>query len=66
MTNYDDILDNFMTGHLFLKNEVGLETPPKISWQLDSFGVSEGYARLARDIGFDAMFFTRVDAEEKY
>jgi hypothetical protein len=44
--NSDDIIDNFMRGHQFLVNEVGVEEP-SISWQLDSFGVSKGYARLA-------------------
>lgn len=60
-TNSDDILDNFMRGHQFLKNEVGID-PPNISWQIDSFGVSKGFARLAKDIGFQAMFYSRVDA----
>ena len=27
--------------------------------------MSTGYARLARDVGFDAMFFSRVDIAEK-
>ena len=63
-TNADDIIDNFMRGHQFLKNELGIEDP-NISWQLDSFGVSKGYARLAKDMGFDAMFFSRIDTDEK-
>ena len=54
-----------MTGHRFLMEEVGVEKQPQISWQVDSFGVSKGYARLARDLGFDAMFFTRMDTQEK-
>jgi len=33
------------------------ELHPKVSWQADSFGMSTGYARLARDVGFDAMFY---------
>ena len=66
-TNADDILDNFMAGHRFLKEEVGIkdEQLPQVSWQLDSFGVSKGYARLAHDMGFDAMFFSRIDLQEK-
>jgi len=32
---------------------------------MDAFGLSTGYARLARDFGFEAMFFSRVDWEEK-
>ena len=62
--NSDDIIDNFMRGHQFLVNEVGVEEP-SISWQLDSFGVSKGYARLAKDIGFEAIFFSRLDMIEK-
>jgi hypothetical protein len=53
-----------MTGHRFIVEE--LKAPePKISWQIDAFGVSKGYARLARDIGFDAMFYSRIDSEQK-
>jgi alpha-mannosidase len=63
-TNYDDIIDNFMSGHRFLKENVGI-SQPTVGWQVDSFGVSSGYARLVKDIGVDAMFFGRVDVEEK-
>jgi hypothetical protein len=63
-TNSDDIIDNFMSGHNFLQNEVGVQ-PPDISWQIDSFGVSKGKARLDRDLGFQASFFSRVDAIQK-
>lgn len=64
VTNADDIIDNFMSGHKFLRQELDIEDP-SVSWQLDSFGVSKGYARLAKDIGFDAMFFSRIDTDEK-
>lgn len=63
-TNADDIIDNFMRGHQFLKQELDIDDP-NVSWQLDSFGVSKGYARLAKDMGFDALFFSRIDTEEK-
>lgn len=63
-TNSDDIMDNFMRGHQFLANDVGIDVP-NISWQVDSFGVSKGFARLAKDIGFQAMFFSRIDAVQK-
>jgi hypothetical protein len=47
--------------------EIGVDTKhmPKVSWQLDSFGVSKGLARLAKDMGYDAMFYSRVDAQQK-
>lgn len=44
-----------------MANDVGIDVP-NISWQVDSFGVSKGFARLAKDIGFQAMFFSRIDA----
>lgn len=52
-----------MIAQQFLQKELGVH--PKISWQLDAFGLSSGYARLLRDVGFDAMFFSRVDIAEK-
>lgn len=64
-TNYEDIIDNFMAGHRFIHEELQVEQQPSISWQVDSFGVSSGYARLAKDLGFDAMFFSRIDYDEK-
>ena len=63
ITTYDDLLDNFIVGHQFLKDNFG-ETP-SIAWQIDSFGVSTTWARLARDVGFEAMFFSRNDIQEK-
>ena len=62
-TTYDQLLDNFMTGQQWLQKEFGVH--PTVSWQVDAFGESSGYARLARDVGFDAMFFSRVDIAEK-
>mmetsp|Transcript_32820 Transcript_32820/g.50127 ORF Transcript_32820/g.50127 Transcript_32820/m.50127 type:complete len:226 (+) Transcript_32820:1364-2041(+) len=52
-----------MIGQQFLQREFGLH--PKVSWQIDAFGVSTGYARLARDVGFDGLFFSRMDISEK-
>jgi len=62
-TTYDQIIDNMQIGQQFLQRE--FEHHPKVSWQVDAFGLSTGYARLARDFGFDAMFFSRVDIAEK-
>jgi hypothetical protein len=45
--------------------EIGVDVDhmPKVSWQLDSFGVSKGLARLTKDMGFDAMFYSRIDEQ---
>jgi alpha-mannosidase len=53
-----------MTGHKFIVEELKVPTPT-ITWQIDSFGVSKGFARLATDMGFEAMFYSRVDTDDK-
>lgn len=63
-TSHDDLINNFMIGHKFIVEELQAEEP-KISWQIDSFGVSKGYARLAKDMGMEAMFYSRIDSEQK-
>jgi hypothetical protein len=62
-TQYDSIIDNFMIGQQFLQKEFDLH--PTVSWQIDAFGVSTAYARMAHDVGFDMMIYARVDLMEK-
>jgi hypothetical protein len=52
-----------MIGQQFLQKEFGIH--PRVSWNVDSFGISSGYARLAHDVGFDLMMYSRVDSLEK-
>jgi hypothetical protein len=44
-----------------LSNDVGNDIP-NISWQVDSFRVSKRFARLAKDIGYQALYFLRINA----
>ena len=53
-----------MNGHQFLTDEVQVQVP-KVTWQIDSFGNSKGFARLASDMGFKGMFYGRDDYEER-
>ena len=52
-----------VVGHQFLRNEFGFV--PRIGWNIDAFGHSTANARLFADFGFDAMFFARLDMEDK-
>jgi hypothetical protein len=63
LTQYDSLLDSFQVGQQFLWKE--FEYQPRVSWQLDVNGVSQGYARLAKDIGFDMLIFSSVSNDEK-
>jgi alpha-mannosidase len=50
-------------GHNFLKREFGVT--PKIGWMIDSFGHSSANAALFADFGFDALFMSRIDDDER-
>ena len=62
-TNYEDIINNMLVGHQFLKSEFGVT--PRIGWHIDAFGHSSTNARLFADFGFEAMFFARLDRVDK-
>jgi lysosomal alpha-mannosidase len=57
--NYEDIINNMMKGHAFLKKEFGVK--PRVGWHIDAFGHSSANARLFADFGFEAQFFARND-----
>ena len=59
---YEDMIDNMMKGQQFVLKEFGIA--PRIGWQIDPFGHSNTNARLFHEMGFDAMFFGRMDSGE--
>lgn len=63
-THYDDMINNMMYGHQFLKREFDGYTPT-IGWHIDPFGHSTANPRLFADMGFDAWFFARLDYQDK-
>lgn len=63
-SNYEDLLNNFVIGHKFAFEELGVV--PKIGWQLDSFGHSTTFAKILSDMGYKCLFLGRIDETEKY
>lgn len=57
------MLNNMMIGHEFLSKEFGVT--PKIGWDLDTFGHSDTNTRLFAEMGFEAMFFSRIEYQER-
>lgn len=61
--HFDDLINNMMVGHEFLDKEFGVK--PEIGWDIDTFGHSDTNTRLFAEMGFDAMFFSRLDHNDK-
>ncbi|XP_011309552.1 lysosomal alpha-mannosidase-like [Fopius arisanus] len=64
-THYQCIIDQSTWGFRRLNDTFGECARPKIGWQIDSFGHSREQASLFAQFGFDAMFFARLDWEDK-
>jgi alpha-mannosidase len=60
---YEDFIANMMIGHDFALQEFGVK--PRVGWQIDTFGHSNTNARFFSDMGFDALFFARLDYQDK-
>ena len=61
--NYEDIINNMVIGHGFLMKEFGVK--PRTGWHIDAFGHSSTNARLFAELGFEAIFMSRLDREDK-
>lgn len=59
---YTDMINNMMRGQQWVMENIGVA--PTIGWQIDPFGHSNTNARLFHEMGFDAMFFGRMDVCE--
>lgn len=53
------MINNHQIGLEFLLKEFGVK--PRIGWQIDPFGHSNTNARFFAEMGFDALFFGRMD-----
>lgn len=60
--HFEDIIENFVQGHQWLSKEFGVT--PRIGWNIDAFGHTQGNAALFHDLGFEAMFFARAGMDD--
>jgi alpha-mannosidase len=60
---YEDMIANMMIGHEFILKNFGKK--PRIGWQIDPFGHSNTNTRFFSEMGFDALFFARLDYKDK-
>ena len=64
-TYYSAIIDNMGLGLRRLNDTFGLCGQPKVAWQVDPFGHSKEQANLFALMGFDGLFFGRLDWRDK-
>ena len=61
--HYVDMIDQTTLGHALLLDELG--AIPTVGWQLDPFGHSATQAALlSAEVGFDGLFFGRLDYQD--
>jgi lysosomal alpha-mannosidase len=64
-THYQSVIDQFTFGLKFLNDTFGECGRPKIGWQIDPFGHSREQASLFAKMGYDGLFFARLDYQDK-
>ncbi|XP_059099516.1 lysosomal alpha-mannosidase-like [Tigriopus californicus] len=64
-THYSSIISNMAAGFDELVSEFGSCGVPKIAWQIDPFGHSKEQANLFAQMGFDGLFFARIDYRDR-
>ena len=61
--HYEDFINNLKEGNEWLYEELGYR--PTVGWQIDPFGHHSATAALFADMNFDAIFFARMDYQDK-
>ncbi|XP_050536748.1 lysosomal alpha-mannosidase-like [Daktulosphaira vitifoliae] len=64
-SNYISTIDQFTWGLRKLNDTFGECGRPHIGWQIDPFGHSRQMASLFTQLGYDGLFFARLDYEDK-
>ena len=51
-------------GLRWIRDEFGYDSRPHASWQIDTFGHTRGNAEMFALMGFDSLYFARLDIDE--
>ncbi|XP_031357681.1 lysosomal alpha-mannosidase-like [Photinus pyralis] len=60
-TNYQSIIDQMTLGLRTLEDLLGKCGRPRVGWQIDPFGHTNAMATVFAELGFDGLFFWRMD-----
>ena len=64
-SHYAAIIDQMSLGLRILNDTFGDCGAPKVAWQIDPFGHSKEQASIFSNLGFDGLFFARLDYRDK-
>ncbi|XP_018570365.1 lysosomal alpha-mannosidase [Anoplophora glabripennis] len=64
-TNYQSTIDQFTWGLRTINDTIGLCGIPRIGWQIDPFGHSREQASIFAQLGYDGVFFSRLDHADR-
>ena len=64
-THQSAIIDQMSWGQRFLNETFGVEALPTVNWQIDAFGHSAGYAKLAQKMGLTSFIGQKIDFQEQ-
>ncbi|XP_059608045.1 lysosomal alpha-mannosidase-like [Phlebotomus argentipes] len=65
IVHYQSVIDQFTYGLKRLNDTFGQCARPRVGWQIDPFGHTREMASLFAQMGFDGMFFGRLDYQDK-
>ncbi|KAF5279394.1 hypothetical protein FQA39_LY05504 [Lamprigera yunnana] len=63
--HYQSIIDQFTFGLKYLEDTLGACARPKVGWQIDPFGHTREMASIFTQMGYDGLFFARLDWRDK-
>ncbi|KYB25900.1 lysosomal alpha-mannosidase-like precursor [Tribolium castaneum] len=63
--NYHSTIDQFTYGLKIINDTIGKCGIPRIGWQIDPFGHSREQASIFAQLGYDGVFFARIDYTDR-
>ncbi|XP_053472645.1 lysosomal alpha-mannosidase isoform X1 [Ictalurus furcatus] len=64
-THYSAVIDQMTLGLRFLNDTFGDCGRPRVAWHIDPFGHAREHASMFAQMGYDGLFFGRLDYQDK-